>query len=157
MNNLEQKQLSQLIRDNDVADVTEAIRRRRHGPKLKAEIAALYDLVEKSKDEGNSVDDHDPERVCFFLFSNYTDIFNKVKKGVIDRTMLELFIDKLITIEEGECGQHEAAVEIGKLLKKIYIDSALKNADTLHEGSTTQTKKPLAISYAAFKKGIRHR
>jgi hypothetical protein len=34
-------------------------------------------------------------------------------------------------IEEGKVGQHEASVEVGKLLKQIYIDSALKKSEKL--------------------------
>tara|TARA_Y100000816_G_C25936381_1_gene488363 strand:+ start:356 stop:826 length:471 start_codon:yes stop_codon:yes gene_type:complete len=151
MNDLERKQLSQLIRDNDVEDVTEAIRTRKHGPRLKSEIASLYDLVEKAHVESRDIDDYEPERACFFMFSNYTDIFNKVKKDIIDRKMLNLFVDKLIMIEKGECDQHEAAVEVGKLLKKMYIDSALKNAKNLEDNESKETSKPLSITYAEFK------
>ena len=30
-------------------------------------------------------------------------------------------------IEDGETDQHEASVKIGKILKELYIDSAMKN------------------------------
>ena len=74
---------------------------------------------------------------CTFLFNNYTDIFNKVKKDEIDLDILGRLLGVLKMIEDGKVGQHEASVEVGKLLKQIYIDSALKKSeklDKLHAG-----------------------
>jgi hypothetical protein len=68
---------------------------------------------------------------CSFLFNNYTDIFNKVKKDEIDLSILGRLLGVLKLIEEGKVGQHEASVEVGKLLKQIYIDSALKKSEKL--------------------------
>jgi hypothetical protein len=49
--------------------------------------------------------------------------------------------------------QHEGSFEVGKLLKKIYIDSALRKADKLDEANKEQEeKKPVEqISWAEFK------
>ena len=44
-----------------------------------------------------------------------------------------LFIDKLKEIEDGEVDQHEASVDIGKILKQMYIDSALKREKKFEE------------------------
>jgi hypothetical protein len=49
-------------------------------------------------------------------------------------------------IEEGKVGQHEASVEVGKLLKQIYIDSALKKSEKLdkqHGGSGSNASSSL--------------
>ena len=71
---------------------------------------------------------------------NYTDIFNKVKKNEIDLTILWEFLSILGQIENGEIDQHSGAYQVGNLLKKIYIDSALKKADKL-EKKNKKTKK----------------
>jgi hypothetical protein len=42
-------------------------------------------------------------------------------------------INILHAIEEGALDQHEGSFEVGKLLKEIYIDSALRKADKLNE------------------------
>jgi hypothetical protein len=77
---------------------------------------------------------------CTFLFNTYTDIYNKVKKDEIDLTILGQLLGVLKMIEDGKVGQHEASVEVGQLLKQIYIDSALKKSDKLdqlHSGSSS--------------------
>jgi hypothetical protein len=72
-------------------------------------------------------------RECYFLYSNYTDIFNKIKKDEIDINILFQFLDVLQKIENKELDQHEGSFEVGTLLKKIYIDSALRKANKLNE------------------------
>jgi hypothetical protein len=92
---------------------------------------------------------------CQFLFNNYTDIFNKVKKDEIDLNILVRLLNVLHSIEEGQVDQHEGSFEVGKLLKQIYIDSALKKADKLDEKYSDkkgERKKPEEkISWKQFK------
>jgi hypothetical protein len=100
---------------------------------------------------------------CTFLFNNYTDIFNKVKKDEIDLSILGRLLGVLKLIEEGKVGQHEASVEVGKLLKQIYIDSALKKSEKLdkqhdkgsdNKGSDNASTLPPAkkVSWTQYKK-----
>ena len=91
---------------------------------------------------------------CPFLFNSYTDIFNKVKKDEIDLNILVRLLNVLHSIEEGNVDQHEGSFEVGKLLKEIYIDSALKKADKLNEQHKKQEEvRPVEnISWAEFKK-----
>jgi len=65
----------------------------------------------------------------------YTDIYNKLLKGELNVVILYAFIAKLRDIEEGRSDQHEASFEIGKLLKKLYIDSALLKAERIDNGT----------------------
>ena len=56
----------------------------------------------------------------------------------------------------GELDQHEGAYMVGKLLKEMYVDSALKKSDKLdklNQKNTTQIDphKPKKISYKEFK------
>jgi hypothetical protein len=94
---------------------------------------------------------------CQFLFNNYTDIFNKVKKDEIDLKILLRLLNLLHAIEEGALDQHEGSFEVGKLLKEIYIDSALRKAEKLNgdAGTDADTEKvrPVEnISWRDFKK-----
>ena len=59
----------------------------------------------------------------------------------------------LNSIEEGRVDQHEGSFEVGKLLKEIYIDSALRKADKLNEeGEEKEEVKPAEnISWRDFK------
>jgi hypothetical protein len=62
-------------------------------------------------------------------------------------------INVLYDIEEGNVDQHEGSFEVGKLLKEIYIDSALKKADKLNaETGEVEKKEPEEnISWAQYK------
>jgi hypothetical protein len=106
----------------------------------------------------------DPEKIhlecmneCNFLFTYYTDIYNKIRKDEIDITILNKFLDVLEKIENGELDQHEGSFEVGTLLKKLYVDSALRKAEKLDEENNSaanqEPKKPtLEISWKQFKK-----
>ena len=89
-----------------------------------------------------------------FLFSTYTDIFNKVVKNEINLDILLKLINLLKAIEEEACDQHEASFEVGKLLKSIYIDSALRKSDKLDElNEENKLLEPIEnISWRDFKK-----
>jgi hypothetical protein len=98
---------------------------------LKENIQTL--LLLKNKYSG------DPEKLhlegmteCSFLFMHYTDIYNKIRKDEIDLQILFQFLEVLRKIENKELDQHEGSFEVGTLLKKIYIDSALKKADKIN-------------------------
>jgi hypothetical protein len=94
------------------------------------------------------------------LFNNYTDIFNKVKKDEIDLAILGKLLGVLKMIEDGKVDQHEASVEVGQLLKQIYIDSALKKSEKLDKkhsktgsGSSSDDSLPPAkkVSWKQYK------
>jgi hypothetical protein len=44
-------------------------------------------------------------------------------------------------IEDGELDQHEGSFEVGKLLKKLYIDSALRRNDKKESKNKRRKKK----------------
>jgi hypothetical protein len=93
---------------------------------------------------------------CGFLFTYYTEIFNKVKKDEIDIGILNKFIDVLRKIEDGELDQHEGSFLVGTLLKELYVDSALKKAEKLneeHQENKVEPKKAeINISWKQYKK-----
>jgi hypothetical protein len=66
-----------------------------------------------------------------WLFTYYTDIFNRILKSELDISMFHKFIDILKQIEDGTVDQHEASFRVGTILKEIYIDSALKKSEKL--------------------------
>ena len=95
---------------------------------------------------------------CNFLFNNYTDLYNKIKNDNLDLTILEKVLDILKKIEDGELNQHEGSYLVGKYLKEMYIDSALKTREKIEakEKNKKVPKKPFAnsekkISYKDFK------
>ena len=72
-------------------------------------------------------------------------------KDEIDINILNQFVDRLKDIEDNKLTQHEASFEIGKLLKKIYIDSALKHANKLEGEKKIASLTPKKISWRQFK------
>ena len=68
------------------------------------------------------------------------------------------FIDVLKRIEDGEIDQHEGSYLVGQLLKKIYIDSAVRSAENADRRSgKKKSKEPSKlpakkISWTEYKK-----
>ena len=152
MNENEQLQLQKLIKMNNVEDQTQKIRSLKHSSLLKEDIHKLLLLKEEYKDDLEGLNNASIEK-CSFLFTHYTDIYNRVKKDEIDINMLMLFIDTLSQIENGEIDQHEGSFQLGKLLKKIYIDSALKKSEKLDKQyeKTETVIEPINISWKQWK------
>ena len=155
MNNNQRLQLQNMIKTNNVTDQTELIRNLKHSQILKNEINSLVLIKAKYRDDIDKLNELSVTE-CNFLFTYYTDIFNKIKKDEINLGILLQFIDVLKKIEEGDLDQHEGSFTIGTLLKELYIDSALKKADKLNEiydNQTTKTepKESIKISWKQFK------
>ena len=157
MNNSEKLQLQKMIQANDAENNTHLIRKLKHSKKILEDVDELlklkrdYSALAKSNPE--SFDSLCTSK-CIFLFNNYTDIYNKVLKDEINLQILERLLNVLYSIEEGDVDQHEGSFEVGKLLKSIYIDSALKKADKINElHEKKEQEKPIKpISLKEFKK-----
>ena len=160
MNEVERLNLQKMIQSNDTENMTPLIRELKHSTKILADVEVLLSL----KRENPTLVKTNPEKFdslciekCGFLFNHYTDIYNKVKKDEINLTILLRLLNVLNSIEEGHVDQHEGSFEVGKLLKKIYIDSALRKADKLDEANKEgeqeqEQEKPIeVISWAEFK------
>ena len=150
MDKNERLKLNEMIKISNVEDVTEEIRNKRHSFLIKDDVSKMLEIKKKysrlSKSNPKQFDNMLVSK-CNFLFMNYTDIFNKVKKDEIDLTILWKFLSILEQIENGNIDQHEGAYQVGNLLKKIYIDSALKKAEKLDKKNSkinnkNKVKKP---------------
>ena len=155
MNENQRLQLQNMIKTNNIEDQTQMIRELKHSVVLKKEINNMIMIKAKYR--------NDPEKInlecmneCGFLFTYYTDIYNKIKKDEIDISILNKFVDVLKQIENGELDQHSGSFLVGTLLKELYIDSALKKADKLNEEHdknkpVKEQKEPVKISWKEFK------
>ena len=166
MNDNERLNLQKMIQENDVVNTTGLMRELKHSMKILEDV----DILLKIKREHPSMAKSNPDgfdamcvEKCQFIFNHYTDIFNKVKKDEIDLNILLRLLNVLHSIEEGELDQHEGSFEVGKLLKKIYIDSALKKADKLNgtitdgEGGDEVSKPVENISWHDFKNDFKQK
>lgn len=127
--------LQRMIASNDVEDYTQHIRNKKHSQLIKKDVQKLLNLMKTGNSFRIGKDDFDILCVeeCSFLFNNYTDIFNKIKKSELDLNIFSQFLDVLYLIEEGKMDQHEGSFHVGTILKKLYIDSALKRTQRLDE------------------------
>jgi hypothetical protein len=155
MDEKQRLQLQNMIKSNDVVDQTQLIRDLKHSHILKNEINNMIMIKAMYRD--------DPEKInlecmneCNFLFTYYTNIYNKIKKDEIDISILNKFIDVLRQIEDGELDQHTGSFLVGTILKELYVDSAIKKADKLNEEHdknvpVKEVKEPVKISWKQFK------
>ena len=134
MNDDERLNLRKMIAANSTEDNTSKIRNLKHGELIRADVATLlkvkHDYARLEKSNPAQFDAICVSR-CAFLFKHYTDIFNKIKKNEMDLTILMKFVSVLKLIEDGKIDQHEGSFEVGKLLKQIYVDSALRASEHL--------------------------
>jgi hypothetical protein len=155
MDEKQRLQLQKMIAANNTEDQTELIRNLKHSTILRNDLNTMVLIKAKYRD--------DPEKIhlecmheCNFLFTYYTDIYNKVRKDEIDIGILHQFLDVLKKIEDGELDQHEGSFQVGTLLKKLYVDSALKKAEKLdQENKSTKeevVKPSVQINWRQFKK-----
>jgi hypothetical protein len=160
MNEHERLTLQKMLQSNDAENNTNKIRTLKHSKLILNDV----DNMLKIKKEYSRLAISNPSSFdnilvnkCQFLFNNYTDIFNKVKKDEIDLSILVKLLNVLHAIEEGNLDQHEGSVHVGKLLKDIYIDSALKKADNLDKKQKNSQKNvskkipPKNITWEQFK------
>lgn len=147
-------QLQNMIKANNVEDQTDLIRDLKHSHILRENINNLILLKAKYSDDPDALN-LEAMSECNFLFTYYTDIYNKVRKDEIDLKILFSFLDVLRQIEDGDLDQHEGSFKVGTLLKEIYVDSALRKAAKLNESSDNQEseyKRPqVEISWKDFK------
>jgi cell division protein YceG involved in septum cleavage len=144
--------LQQLIHANGTEDHTEVIRRVKHSSQIYLDVTTMiklkHDYSRLAKSNPKQFDAICVSR-CAFLFTYYTDLYNKLKSGEIDLNLLFKMIQILREIEDGKLDQHEGSFEVGKILKSIYVDSALKRSENL---DAEQAKKEKNMTAKASKK-----
>ena len=144
MDDQQRLKLNEMIKANDVEDQTSKIRELRHSKRIKEDIEVLQRLklrYQRLQQTNSAQYEQILSKQCNFLFTNYTDIFNKLKKDELDLTILAKFISVLERIENSEIDQHEGSFMIGKLLKELYIDSALKQSEALDKKNAKYDKE----------------
>jgi len=150
--------LKGLINQSDCENNTDQIRRLKHSERIRDDIRKLERvqrdnaaLMESNPDEYMNV----CKRECSFLFNNYTEIFNKLMKDELDINIMAKLLVVLKMIEDEKVDQHEGSVLVGKILKEMYVDSAIKRADHLDKEHGEEKPEKVAgkeISWRQYKK-----
>jgi len=155
LTNDERLNLKKMINESECGDNTDNIRRLKHSVLMRDDVRKLDTLKNTHGDmKANNNDDFVLlcQNECKFLYSNYTDIFNKLVKDELDLTIMTKLLTVLKLIEDSKVDQHEGSVMVGKVLKELYVDSATKRLDNLDK---EHDKEPMsegkAISWKQFK------
>ena len=155
MNNKESLDLKKLIDQNDWQDNTDNIRKIKHSTQIRDDVRRIENLkvsFDGSECEGDFA--KMCQTKCPFLYDNYTDIFHKAVKNELDLTIMTKLLTVLKMIEDEKVDQHNGSVMVGKILKELYVDSAIKRMDNLDkEHAQDQVPKVEAknISWREFK------
>jgi RecG-like helicase len=159
MDDKQRLNLQEMVNASDAVDNTSKIRQLKHSRLIRDDVETLMKLKKKytrmatlkPKKYEAIIISH-----CNFLFTNYTNIFNRIMKDELNMNILRKFIETLREVEDGKLDQHEASVKIGEILKELYIDSALQREQKLDEedaGRAKKYKNPTNdISWSRFKK-----
>ena len=157
MNVNEKLNLKKMINETECMNNTELIRKIKHSSQIQISIELLQkikidyiDLFKTNYDEFVLL----CKSKCHFLYNNYTEIFNKVIKDELDMRLMKKMLMTLKQIEDGNVDQHEGSFNVGKLLKEIYIDSALKTTENLNKENNEETKEyvePKKMSWKEYK------
>jgi hypothetical protein len=152
--------LKKMIKEQNVVDETARIQQLKHSTPIAEDILKIQKLAEARPDI-RAADAAAFREMCMeacpFLYNHYTDIFNRICRGELDLRMFSKFLFVLKKIEDGECSAHEGSFMVGKLLKEIYIDSALQHAagsaPAAAEEPSSEPKyvEPRPISWREFK------
>ena len=146
MNAEEKLNLKRLLDNSECENNTEAIRKLKHSIRIRDDIRKL-ELLKRNDTALMATDPQAFLDLCqntaLFLFTNYTDIFNKVLKDEIDLDIMSKVLQLLKLIEDGQVDQHEGSVLMGKLLKELYVDSALRLGEKLDKEYAAQKVEPL--------------
>lgn len=157
MSHSERLDLKQLLDKSDYVDNTEHIRKVKHSVLIRNDIRKLENLKTTNVDLRQKYPEQFLETCqneCIFLYNNYTDIFNKLIKDEIDLSIMTQLLTILKLIEDGKVNQEQGSIMVGKILKELYVDSALKRADNLdkeHENEKVKPVEPKSISWRTFR------
>ena len=121
--------LDKMIQEYGAEETTEKIRNLKHSKLIKDDVQKFVvfrnkyiRLARTNKEQYKQM----AKKHCSFLYDNYTNIFNRLLKDELNLGILANFLDVLKRIEDGDIDQHEGSYEVGLLLKKLYIDSVMK-------------------------------
>ena len=145
-------------RPDEYVDNTASIRAAGHSARMAADVR----LIEHLKGSHAALRAADPMAFaemacaeCAFLATHYMEIFHKLVKDELDAPTMLRFVGVLRQIEAGELDQGAGSVLVGRLLKDMYLDSAVRAADALdakHAGSRVAREAGKAVSWTEYKK-----
>lgn len=143
--------LNKLVSQYESEDTTEKIRELKHSKRIYDDVCTIQKLKrdysrlrETNKDQFVTM----MKNRAPFLYENYSNIFHRLKKDQVNIQILFMFLKTLEAIENGEVDQNEASVQIGQLLKEMYVDKVI---DTSKEEKKVYKKPKNDISWQQYR------
>ena len=149
--------LKNLVAKMGAEDNTENIRKWKHSTRIRDDIRTLDTLTQEQSQLKYINPDQYVElckKTAPFLFENYQDLFKRMIRRELDLTIMTKLLVILKLIEDDKVNQHEGAAMFAKILKELYIDSAVKHGDNIDkEHQTNDLEKSVGkeISWREFK------
>lgn len=144
-----------MMKEEGVENNTSKIRNLKHSKKIRAQVKEMINIKNKYARLDTNLMDKMIQSKCIWLYENYSNLYIKLKKNQLNLQILNSFLTTLSEIEDGKLDQHEGSVKVGQLLKKLYIDSALKNKKQMEDKDKKRKKKefkkPKKMSWKEFK------
>jgi hypothetical protein len=155
LTNKERLDLKRLVNETECENNTQTIRELKHSTKILNDVCVLEKL-KREKPLSLKTEDFIIEcsQKAEFLYIYYTDIFHKILKDEVDLRILSQLLRVLKLIEDGEVDQHEGSAMVGKILKEMYIDSAVRHGDNLdkeHENEKVKKEDGRRINWRQYK------
>jgi len=144
-----------MLKESGASDNTSKIRNLKHSEKIREQVTLMMEIKKKYPNLKRQTKDKMIESKCMWLWQNYMNIYNKLKKDELNLSILHNFLAVLKQIENGELDQHEGSVKIGKILKELYVDSAVQQEKKREEKDKRKSKKKkngMSISWNDYKK-----
>ena len=144
-----------MLKESGASDNTSKIRNLKHSDKIREQVTLMVEIKKKYPNLKRQTKDKMIESKCMWLWKNYMNIYNKLKKDELNLSILHNFLAVLKQIENGELDQHEGSVKIGKILKELYVDSAVqqeKKREAKDKRKSKKKKNGKNISWNDYKK-----
>lgn len=148
--------LKKLMDQNECENNTDTIREVKHSVRIRDDIRTMENLKNSHAELRATNPDAFTQLCqsqCSFLFDYYMDIFAKVLKDELDLLIMTKVLGILKMIEDEKVDQHEGSIIMGKFLKELYLDAAIKRADNLDKEFASVRVAPVegkTISWKEF-------
>ena len=144
-----------MLKESGASDNTTKIRQLKHSDKIREQVTLMMEIKKKYPNLKRQTKDKMIESKCMWLWKNYMNIYNKLKKDELNLSILHNFLAVLKQIENGELDQHEGSIKVGKILKELYVDSAVqqeKKREAKDKRKSKKKKNGQNISWNDYKK-----
>ena len=144
-----------MLKESGASDNTSKIRNLKHSDKIREQVTLMMEIKKKYPNLKRQTKDKMIESKCMWLWKNYMNIYNKLKKDELNLSILHNFLNVLKQIENSELDQHEGSVKVGKILKELYVDSAVqqeKKREAKDKRKRKHNKHVKKLSWNEYKK-----